>query len=438
MPAFHKILLYVTILCTFILLGKSLFYTYEYGGTDLRGRIIGARLIHTNYSPYFYKWDPEDGDYLLDPNTPTAIIANSNTVTPAVLYTIYPLATLPYKTIRLVWTLLQFCLLFLCFYLLSKSSDRNKPLFLSPVLITMLFIICSDLWLYYIERGQLYMLYVLFFSLMYWAYHKKWKYNHFVSGFIGGFFILYRPLAAVIGIGFLIQKKYNWILGSVTGFIVGCLLFVIPNPGYWKQYATAMKEYSYFISGHITSVSDYQRKELPARIEGTDNLTEYKNFTSGGMNTLHDYLDRVGINININQSILFYFLLILGLSLFSIKKKKIATSTDSIFLFGFLLYFLSEIFIVAPRAGYSVIQWVFPLFIAWKYILADRVLLFLYLAGILLYHQFPFLFPYQKDLAEFIFMLTIFFIIFPAVLEKLKSKINIHKTAAADTIEMKT
>jgi hypothetical protein len=409
----RNIAILITVLLTIILAAKSLYFTVNYGGTDLRCRIVGSRLTNTHKSPYSYKWNAADGERYLDPNDQRDRTINGNVATPAILYAINPLAQLPYKNIRLIWTIIQFAVIAISLWLLYKADkSTNLPSYLSPVIIIILSFVCSDLWLYNIERGQVYTLYVLFFSLIYWTYTKSWKFSRFLSGFISGVFVFFRPTAILFLAGFLIKRQYKFVAGALAGIVIGGALFVLPNLSHWKQYGRAMDDFSKYYTGHGVPVSS-SPVEIPSIVEGTNNMTIYRDFTSGGMGTLYDYVSKVGIPLDTTKSIILFFVVIGLLSFFFLKGTAAEeNSTDELFLFGFLLYILSEIFIIAPRAGYSVIQWIFPLFIGWKYIYGQRLLLSLFITGVLLLHHFPFLFPYVNDLAELSFILLLLFILF--------------------------
>ena len=41
--------------------------TLRYGGTDMRGHVVGARLLARGLDPYYYLWTPGDPQQLLDP-----------------------------------------------------------------------------------------------------------------------------------------------------------------------------------------------------------------------------------------------------------------------------------------------------------------------------------------------------------------------------------
>ena len=79
-----------------ILLITSIFFTVvgflqdmensaNYGGIDLRNRVIGARLIKANYDPYFFKWSEEYSEFFLDPRDHPNLPVNRVTVPPTIL-----------------------------------------------------------------------------------------------------------------------------------------------------------------------------------------------------------------------------------------------------------------------------------------------------------------------------------------------------------------
>ena len=61
------------LLATLILLGLVSFVNsardaYNYGGVDLRNRIVGARAIWSGIDPYTFDWQPGMSQRLLDPS----------------------------------------------------------------------------------------------------------------------------------------------------------------------------------------------------------------------------------------------------------------------------------------------------------------------------------------------------------------------------------
>jgi hypothetical protein len=196
---------------SFLLLSvaRSWYFSEKYGGSDLRARTIASRLLGTSNSPYFYKWKKSDGYYFLDPNQYSNRTVCGTSVTPAVLYTIYPLSVLPYLEVRRIWTILLYLLLGGIFFLIILSH-KSQPLFY-PSVIIILGLICSSNWLFNIERGQVYTLYTFIFGLSYYLFHTKLRRAQLISGFVAGVLILLRPLAAAIGLAFFGKSERKWL-----------------------------------------------------------------------------------------------------------------------------------------------------------------------------------------------------------------------------------
>jgi hypothetical protein len=404
---------------------KSIYFTQKHGGTDLRSRTIGSRLLFTGHSPYFYKWTPADGEFLLDPNDNAKRLVNGNVATPAALYAMYPLSLLPYPTLRLVWTVLLFIAGLSAVFLVLKNAG--------PVLLTACIIvtglICSDTWLVNIERGQVYILYTFLFALLYRLYISGWKFNQFASGFIGGLFILFRPFAGIIGLGFLLHGKWKWLAGCIAGFAFGCLLFVAPDPSLWKDYFKAMQHYNKEITGTAMQNAGAEEYTKPAIIEGANNLSLYSAFNVGQLYTVHDYLKMAGIGTGNREMIGCYILILALLSIFFFRLRNKNASPVTLFLFAYLAYILAELFFITPRTAYNVIQWIFPLCLIGLQARAHLPSLIMLVTGLLLLHNLPVIFPYQSALAELVFLgLTFYYIFFfPAVKNHNQESLSYNK-----------
>jgi hypothetical protein len=405
---------------SFLLLSiaKSWYYSEKYGGCDLRARTIASRLLTSSQSPYFYKWKDSDGSYFLDPNQYSNRTVCGTSVTPAVLYVVYPLSVLPYLDVRRIWTILLYILLGGTLFLVI-CSHPEKPLFY-PSVIIVLGLICSNNWLFNIERGQIYTLFAFIFALSYYVFHAKFRYAQLISGFVIGILILLRPLAAIFGLAFLGKSKRQWLIGNLMGFVTGCLLFVAPNPGLWRDYAKAMKAYSNLSIIDKNTVGKLEGPEKPFDIEGMNNLRSYKDFETGGLYPLYIYFSYWGLNLSLTYSLLLYAVMIGGLLFLFYRISQKGADPDILFLFGFLLYILLELFIVAPRPGYSLIQWIFPLYVIAIKFQKHRTIVSLMIISFFLYHAFPFLFwyPYQFHLAELFFIFVLLYSIFHVLNKK--------------------
>ena len=131
----------------------SFYYSNKTGGTDLRNRIVGTRLMKKGYSPYFYKWRPADGEILLDTNGQPNRLDNSNTVTPATFYVNYLLSFLSYPHIRTIWTILLLICAAAVVWIMLKSYEGSSPLFSAAIVV--LGLLSSDYWFHMLEKGEL-------------------------------------------------------------------------------------------------------------------------------------------------------------------------------------------------------------------------------------------------------------------------------------------
>jgi len=405
--------LFIGITAVFVLLTivKSFYYSKKNGGIDLRIRVVGSRLLSTDQSPYFYNWNPSDGEYFLAPSDMANSTLNGNVVTPATLYLIHPISWQHYPAVRMIWTIIQFILAFVTLYLLRKPKDG--PISLLPIGILLTGLLCSDIWLLNIERGQIYIFYTFLFAVMYALYISKLKHGLLLSGFTGGLFILFRPFAAIITVVFLINGKRNWWLGSIAGFTVGCLLFVLPRPSLWQDYFKAMNMYASQYVGNPPVSSNAIEYPKPGTIEGLNNLLEAQGFNIKGLKVAYNYFEKLGIVVSQNTLYLLYGLTVLVLSFFYFRIKRKAATPQSLFLLAFLCYILAEFFVTVARGNYNLIQWLFPLSLVILQVKAHRPLFILLVTSFLLLHNFPFVFPYQAAFAELFFLgITIYCVFF--------------------------
>jgi hypothetical protein len=403
------IILSLVILFSLFTVARSFYYSDISGGTDLRNRVVGARLMGKGYSPYFYKSHTTDDERLLDPNDIPSRLVNGNTVTPAVLYAIYPLTYLHYPRIRLIWTILQLLAAIAIVCMMLRRYKGSSPLTAAGIVVLGLF--CSDYWFMHVERGQMTVFYIFLFALAYYTYTAKWKYAEFISGFIGGLFILFRPFAIFSVLGFLIHGKMKWIEGCITGMIAGMLIFVVPNPSYWKDYFKAMEEYGNECLGKGHIIKNATENIYPAVIEGARNLTEIQRFDISSMPSMYGYFVKLGINYTAFRSWLVcsLILLILCAVFFQLKKR---STPSQLFLFAFLAYITGELFLLNWRSPYNLIEWVFPLFLIVQYVEKRSAPMILIFTALLLLHKDPFYFHYQALLGEMILLFLTGYIFF--------------------------
>jgi hypothetical protein len=395
------ILISITTLFSLVTLIGSYYYSVRTGGMDLRNRVVGSRLMYKGNSPYFYKWNPADGERLLDPNDDRLRLANGNTVTPAVFIILYPFNSLEYPKIRLIWTTIQLVIMTIIIWMMLKRNERNSRLQSTAVVIPGL--LASNYWFMHVERGQIHIFYLFLFVSMYFVYTAKWKYAEFFSGFIGGLFIFFRPFAAMVFLGFLLNGNIKWIRGWVAGLIAGLLFFVIPFVPVWKDYFKAMEEYGNECLGKGHHLPASNEVKYPVLTEGAANLRKSESFKITNLPAAYGFVRHLNIEYTPAVSWLVCGIILLILSLLFFKREK-RRPTISLFLFAFLTYITAELFMLSWRNPYAIILWIFPLFLILQKIQYKPALLILLCTALLFMHQLPFYFRFQMVISESILL----------------------------------
>lgn len=102
-----NVLLFLALLITAIGFLVDIRNTLNYIGTDLRNRVVGARLIIEGIDPYFFKWVPGLSDRLYDPLDDPSHILSKVSVPPTVLTLHSIMARLPYLQQKVLWLIVQ-------------------------------------------------------------------------------------------------------------------------------------------------------------------------------------------------------------------------------------------------------------------------------------------------------------------------------------------
>lgn len=340
---------------------ETLNYLSSNGSTDLKCRAIASRVQAAGKDPYFYKWNPADGEYLLDPNDDPKIDVNGNVVTPAMLWLLLPVHALHFKTTQFVFFAIQYLALAGIFFFLFRNYGKSAIL---PFAIVFTTLICSNIWVMHVERGQVYILFTLLFTIIWWLYTQQATRYIFLSGFLAGLTIFLRPFALVLGAGFILSWKKHWIYGMITGVFFSLLIFVAPKPSTWQQYLAAMTTYQHLQMNPGSNVANPVFHQIPKVVEGKSNYYIATEFQVHSFTGLNRYASRFNFPYTPATSIAIYAITCLTLAgLFLWRQRRAAFSINQLFLFGLLLYFLTEYIIISPRSAYNAIQWIFPAFL---------------------------------------------------------------------------
>ena len=337
---------------------KDIENTFLFGGIDLRNRVVGSRLIKAGYDPYFFKWNDSFSDFFLDSRDHPNIPVSRVTVPPTVLQLHSFFSELPYKIQRYSWLFLQWLLLIFSIYFFSKSQKnltKSKLIWISGLF----FVAGSYVFRLHVERGQIYILFVFLFSLAYYIYQSKKKFSSILSGIIIGYTTALRPPMFLIGVPFLLYKKWRFIVGQIIGFIIGILTsFIFVNINTWKSYFAAMDIHE---KVHLGILKMSAERYPYINIEDTRDLwmgAQLPISDSSIQGILYNFFNlRVPSGCLIIGLVICLIVVIVLLLRLKIKSANIGI----LFFCGSIMVLISEFFIPAARFSYNNVIWLIPL-----------------------------------------------------------------------------
>ncbi len=345
-----SVLLISSIFFTAVGFLQDLENTANYGGIDLRNRVIGARLVKADYDPYFFKWNESYSEFFLDPRDHPNLPVSRVTVPPTILMIHSIFSNLPYKFQRYLWTIIQWILLIFSIFFFScsvKNEIKSKLIWI----ISLFFIASSFIFRLHVERGQIYIMYVFLFALSYYIYNSNFKINRLLSGIVMGYVSSLRFPMIIVGLPFLLSKRWKFIFGQIIGFVIG-IIISFPFAGYeiWKSYFKAMSIHGMVHQGVIkiatkryphVDIEDMKNLWIWARLPITDSSIQ---------GIARKYL---GIQISSNILLIGLLISILLLVILLLKIKKQHENHNFIFLYSILIILVSELFLPAARFSYS-------------------------------------------------------------------------------------
>ena len=105
--------------------------TLSYIGSDLRNRVVAARLVLDGIDPYFFKWYPGLSDRFYDPLAIPDELLSKVSVPPTVIALHTTIARLSYLQQKVIWLIVQwtaFIATILIFLKASNSQLRNNSI----------------------------------------------------------------------------------------------------------------------------------------------------------------------------------------------------------------------------------------------------------------------------------------------------------------------
>ncbi|NPV58098.1 MAG: DUF2029 domain-containing protein [Actinobacteria bacterium] len=358
--------------------------TREYGGVDLRNRVVGARLLGEGLDPYYFKWSEEYPDTLLDPMDNPDNAVSRITVPPTLLVLHLPLSGLPYATQRTLWLMGQWLLLLASIYLFARCAPSRSVAAL--VWIAGLLLSATPFWRFHVERGQVYALYAFLVALSYWSCMRLQARRSaaFAGGLILGALAALRPTFIFMAVPLLVFGKWRICAGMACGLVV-LVLICAPFTGIstWRSYVRAMRQHE----GDNIGVNQPIGSPYTDRvIEGMDNLGAYMQYPPVNTSVQWYFRYRFQVDVMGGPLVLMMAAAVLLLAFITLPFRGRAASMAAIYMMGSLTVLVSEYFLPAVKPSYVNILWLLPVEFAvlegrsiaslkrWKWMAASLVL----------------------------------------------------------------
>lgn len=383
----------VIALCVLICLlnfAIDVYFTQMYGVVDLRSRVIGARVMLSNYdNPYSYQWEPEDGEYYFGVNNFKIGTINSVTVPPSYINFLSIIAPLNYYYIKYIWLIFEYiCFIYIAGFFYKNIKETYKK---NILLLIAAFMLCMPNWHLHIERGQGYIWYAAILCLAYQLTTIENKYKHILAGITLGFLIYLRQPFIYLLLPFVLAKQWHTLIGVSLGLACSLILtLALGQVELWQQYFSAMNEWTRIFNGKNPFFETWIPTPPPESVEGMTNV--HKMAQIGTSQTSIPVLIYKLFHISIFGKKLLFITSLLTLGILFIWRKKIVQANiNMLYLMGIILYMLSSCFLPAPRFGYHFVQWIFAFgiiinyFEYFKYTYIKIILLGLLIECVLIY-----------------------------------------------------
>lgn len=348
-----RIFLALSIALALVVASEAVRYLRERDSVDLCNKIIGARLLRENRSPYLYFWKEGDPQSLYNPYETLGGKVNSLTAPPSLLVLMEPLSYLSFAEVKWSWFLFSYLAILACIYLFSRLAEPGERILVWA--FSIFFFLSSAAWLLHVERGQVYILYLFLLCCSYYFYRRQW-----IGFSIASLIVLtwLRFPFAIFLLPFLSYWRSSklWIPALVTIVMLSGITLLMTAPLDWIEYRMAIKEWSVaqimqteiFADAH----SETWKKLLVEKEAERDYLIS---------NSSLQYLVQYHLKLKLTPALLnLLFMLGAGIVLFSLRRYFSDKRKEILFLVSFLIYVLFELCIPAPRYNYNYIQWLFP------------------------------------------------------------------------------
>jgi hypothetical protein len=390
--------------------------------SDLRNRVVGARLQKDGKAPYFYKWKKEDGLRYFDRENKNTTIVSNITASPVFHDLLIPVCELPQRSISIIWFCMQYFILALITFLFIRISTNNLQK--TAILNVAVLFTYTDAWQANISAGQAYFLLAMLFALVIYFLYKSTENKRYQipAGLCAALLILCKPTAIILFLPFCIRlKKHFKFLLYTSSIVLLYSVFVLFNKNearFWIAYKQSLTEHVK-LHQHLTP--------LLVNAEALPEIKELEGYHLGKATGLkhtaiHSENGNVFILINavMHKKIsvayltgLFCIVVIFLMAAFIRKNMYAEINLQETVLLAFLLYLLTEFFSPVYRHQYYTVQFLPLLFTSMLNLkkLTEPVSI-LIAAGLVLNITNIAAIPMQHTLGEFCWMLAFALIIF--------------------------
>jgi hypothetical protein len=335
----------------------------QFGGIDLRPKVVGARCLWTGRDPYTYEWQPGEPDIFLDPVKRSPGLSRL-TVPPSSLLLYSPFAWLPYGAQRWLWFWLEWAGLLASIALLARLVGRQRRLLF--VILALLFFAASSFWRLHVERGQYYVFVLLALGAS--AFLTVARRNiGWWPGILIGLAVALRPTTLVIPVLLFAVGRFRLALSAAATAAV-CVLATLPlgGIGVWHSYVELIDARGQlFTDFHYMDSHFGPAKAVPGTVEGTELQRSLPDNSSN--TTLHAVYRMMvgdaaakGIQFDINTVAKLCQLGILAAGLVWMMAVRRRSTARLAFALAVMVTLLAEFF-VPSRVGYADITYLLPL-----------------------------------------------------------------------------
>lgn len=345
--------------------------------SDLRNRIVGARMMKNGLSPYFYICKTGGPIQYENIFTEPDFVVSQSTASPFFHSVFSLVADLPQFQLDIFWMLLEYMALIGCSLLaiLSLPQQYRKKALPLVLAITVAFTFTTG-WRLHIWNGQNYIFIpLLAMGSFYFLTKNENLMNIIIFAIFTAAMVLIRPVAILFYLPLFFYPKNYFKYGLATFLVITAyVLFVYCSPVQktnWADYFKAIpihitnNQHLYqgrpVTNGQFLPVTHFEGIDLKsgvdlAKMDGLGKMAETSN-----LYYFYNKLTANKLSINAMTYIGLGITLLLLLPIAWCIKKGINISSEKLMVLGFVIYNFFTFCAPLPRFNYYWVEFLFPL-----------------------------------------------------------------------------